>query len=119
MCAPPLRRGRVSFDAKKFGRERPRGLRGTSTAGTAPSETPPTQVGVGVVVVVISPWKPHFLPFVFGAGFFGCFFAFLAGQGLPPFGTPPLSAELMAGRAAAMPRQVTNAASLRVLSFTS
>jgi hypothetical protein len=46
-----------------------------------------------VVVVVVGSAKPHFLPLVFGAGFFGCFFA-LAGHGFVLCGTPPLSAEL-------------------------
>jgi len=72
-----------------------------------------------VIVVVLGSAKPHFLPFVFGAGFFGCFLAFFAGHGFASCGTPPLSAELMTGNAAARPRQVTNAASLRVPSFTS
>jgi hypothetical protein len=75
-------------------------------------------VSVGVVVlVVVAGAKPHFLPLVFGAGFFGCFLAFFAGHGLLLCGTPPLSAELRTGKAAPSPRQVTNTASFRVLIF--
>ena len=51
------------------------------------------------------------LPFVGQIFSFFAFFEWL-------FGTPPLSAELRTGKAAATPRQVTNTANLRVLNFT-
>src|SRR5262249_60277530 len=78
--------------------------------------------GVGVaalVVVVLTGAKPHFLPLLFGFDFLwwrlplpGHAFWLLCG-------TPPLSAELRTGKAAARPRQVAKTANLRVLSFTS
>src|SRR5262245_14560686 len=74
---------------------------------------------VTVVVVVGSRTKPHFLPLLFGAGFFGFFlWGLCVLHGFLECGIPPLSAELKTGKAAAIPRQVTNTASLRVLTFT-
>ena len=76
-------------------------------------------VSATVVVTVGSRTKPHFLPFEFGAGFIGFFFALCVLQGLLwLLGTPPSSAELRTGKAAAIPRQVANTASFRVLTFT-
>lgn len=76
----------------------------------------PVVLVVGAVVVVPS-LKPHFLPLLLGFGFlWWCFFT---EHGFWLCGTPPLSAELRTGNAAAIPRQVTKIASFRVLSFTS
>jgi hypothetical protein len=78
----------------------------------------PAEVVDGVVLVALGA-KPHFLPLLLGAAFLWARLPF-AGHGLLwLFGTPPLSAELRTGKAPAIPRQVTNTASLRVLNFTS